>query len=169
MRFLYEYKCIHLRAEIKKNDIKNRSEPLTATWVSPSECFWHLWAHPHHPSRVPPPGAAVRFWWMLAWTHSWPHQSQPVSESSLAEVCPLTAQGSCLTNKNESTHSVTMVKLTYQELIFTKSGIWVYSLLWVDLGSLMLWGWRNSDDQKLWLYSLVKSFKFYNIWPKSMF
>lgn len=116
-----------MRAEIKKNDIKKRNEPLTATWVSPSECFWHLWAHPHHPSRVPPPGAAVRFWWMLAWTHSWPHQNQPASESSLAEVCPLTAQGSCLTNKNESRHSVTMVKLTYQELIFTKSGIWVYT------------------------------------------
>lgn len=147
-----------MRAEIKKNDIKKRNEPLTATWVSPSECFWHQWAHPHHPSRVPPPGAAVRFWWMLAWTHSWPHQSQPASESSLAEVCPLTAQGSCLTNKNESRHSVTMVKLTYQELIFTKSGIWVYSLLWVDSGSLTLWEWRNSDNQKLWLYGLVKSY-----------
>lgn len=33
-----------------------------------------------------------------------------------------------LSNKqNESRHSVTMVKLTYQELIFTKSGIWVYT------------------------------------------
>lgn len=46
-----------------------------------------------------------------------------MSESSLAEVCQLTAQGSCLTNKkeNESRHSVTMVKLAYayKELIFT--------------------------------------------------
>lgn len=65
--------------------------------------------------------------------------------------------------------SVTTVKPTYKELIFTKSGICVYSLLWVDSGSLMLWGWRNSDDQKIWLYGLVKSFKFYNIWPKRMF